>query len=169
LNPALVEWAYQLTRETRLLDTAQAAAFRVQFTGFPNAQKPPFVLLGDSFASDDYWHGALSTRYANDWVKLFTAGRGNFVMTNMEDSAFAEAMRRLDRMHRADFQRLLVLRTGSNYCMPRPGHTAIESVTTPYAGMGMAVENAWRVGDPVIQELLAHWDRYAQATPSATR
>jgi purine nucleoside permease len=167
LNPGLVEWAYRLTRAIPLMDTPQAAAFRVQYTGFPNAQRPPFVLLGDSFASDDYWHGALSTLYANDWVKLFTRGRGNFVMTNMEDSAFAEAIRRLDRMHRADFQRLLVLRTGSNYCMPRPGHTALESVTTPYAGMTTAVENAWRIGDPVIQELVTHWDRYALTPPSA--
>ena len=28
-------------------------------TGYPNAQKPPFVLIGDSFASDSYWHGKL--------------------------------------------------------------------------------------------------------------
>ena len=54
------------------------------------------------------------TQYANDWVQLYTRGRGNFVMTNMEDSGFTEALTRLDKMHRVDFARVMVLRTGSN-------------------------------------------------------
>ena len=59
---------------------------------------------------------------------MWTGGRGQFAMTNMEDSALAEAMRRLDSMHRVDYRRLMVLRVGSNYSMPRPGITALESV-----------------------------------------
>jgi purine nucleoside permease len=82
----------------------------------------------------------------------------------MEDSGFAEALERLDRMHRVDFQRVMVLRTGSNYCMPRPGHTAVESVTAPYIGGIPALEDAYRVGSKVLHELLAHWDHYGSLT-----
>jgi len=165
LNRKLTEWAYQLTKDVPLVDTPEIAAFRAEFKGYPNAQKPPFVLVGDSFASDSYWHGKLMTEFASDWVRMFTHGEGNFVMTNMEDSGFTEALQRLDRMHRVDFQRVMVVRTGSNYCMPRPGHTAVESVTAPYIGGRSALEAAYRVGSKVLHELVSHWERYGAHVP----
>lgn len=165
LNPKLAAWAYRLTKDVQLLDTPEMAALRAEWRGYPNAQRLPFVLLGDSFASDYYWHGKILTQYANDWVKLFTASQGNFVMTNMEDSGIAEALTRLDAMHRADFRRVMVLRTGSNYSMQRPGHTAVESVTAPYVGGLAAFEAAYRVGSPVVHELLKNWSKWKNVTP----
>lgn len=163
LNAGLAEWAFAQTKDLKLQDDPKVAAFRAQMTATPNAQRPPFVLLGDTFASDTYWHGATSTRYANDWVRLWTAGKGNFVMTEMEDSGSMEAVARLGAMHRVDPQRVMVLRTGSNYSEPRPGHTALESVTAPYIGTSMAVESAWLCGSTVLHWLQAHWDSaYAQ-------
>ncbi|WP_263410732.1 purine nucleoside permease [Terriglobus tenax] len=165
LNPGLTAWAYKLTKDTELLDDPKVAEFRKSFTGYPNAQKPPFVLIGDSFASDSYWHGKLMTDFANDWVKLFTDGQGNFVMTEMEDSAFAEALKRLEHMKKANFNRLMVLRTGSNFSMPRPGYTAIQSVNSPYIGTRPAVENAWRVGSKALHEITNNWDKYGPHVP----
>jgi purine nucleoside permease len=165
LNAKLVRWAYQLTKNVKLTDTPEMAVLRADWKGYPNAQRPPFVLQGDSFASDYYWHGKILTQYANDWVKLFTKNQGNFVMTNMEDAGIAEALERLDAMHRADFQRLMVLRTASNYSMQRPGHTAVESVTAPYAGYIPALEAAYRVGGTVVHELLMNWPKWEKETP----
>jgi purine nucleoside permease len=165
LNAQLAHWAYQLSKDVHLNDTPQMAAVRAEWKGYPNAQRAPFVLEGDSYASDTYWHGKILTQYANDWVKLFTNNQGNFVMTNMEDAGIAEGMKRLDAMHRADFRRLLVLRTASNYSMQRPGHTAAESITEPYVGFLAAVESAYRVGSPVVHELLANWSKWENATP----
>ena len=158
LNTKLADWAYAQTRDLKLMDDPSVAEFRAGFTGFPNAQRPPFVLEGDTFASDYYWHGTVMTQFANDWVSLYTGGKGNFVTTEMEDSGFMEALERLDRMHRVDHERVMVLRTGSNYCMPRPGHTAVESVTAPYIGTRVAVESAWLVGSTVLHNLVTHWD-----------
>lgn len=165
LNPALVAFAYDLTKDLKLGDTPQMQAVRTTWTGFPNAQKPPFVLLGDTFASDYYWHGPTSTQYAEDWMKLWTKGKGTFTMTEMEDAGVTEALRRLDAMHRADYQRLLVLRTGSNYCMPAPGHTSIESVTAAYNGYIPALESAYAAGSTVIHALLADWPKYKAKAP----
>lgn len=161
LNPGLVAWAFAQTKTLQLGDSPAVARFREGFAGFPeysNALRPPFVLLGDTYASDIYWHGATMTRYANDWVRLYTGGKGNFVMTEMEDSGYMEALKRLAAMGRVDGQRVLVLRAGSNYSMPRPGHTAVESVTAPYIGTGLAVDSAWRCGSAVLHALLEHWD-----------
>lgn len=168
LNAALATWAYQQTKDLKLMDDPKVQAFRAGFNGFPNAQKPPFVLLGDTFASDYYWHGTIMTQYANDWVQLFTEGKGNFVMTEMEDSGSMEALQRLDAMHRVDIRRVMILRTGSNYSMPRPGHTAIESVTAPYIGTHIAVESAYQCGSTVLHKILSNWQQTENTIPSAT-
>jgi purine nucleoside permease len=165
LNPKLVDWAFEQTRNLKLIDDPVVAQYRVTFTGFANAQRPPFVLKGDTFASDYYWHGTTSTQFANDWVKLQTGGKGNFVMTEMEDSGYMNAVERLGHMHRVDPRRVMVLRSGSNFCMPRPGHTAVESVTAPYIGTRVALESAWLTGSTVLHYLLAHWDTTATHIP----
>ena len=165
MNPKLADWAFEQTRKLKLMDDPVVAKYRLEYVDYPNAQKPPFVLKGDTFASDYYWHGKVMTQYANDWVKLFTGGKGNFVMTEMEDSGFMNALERLDRMHRVDQRRAMVLRTGSNFCTPRPGHTAIESVTAPYIGMKISLESEWLVGSTVLHYILGHWDTLATHVP----
>jgi purine nucleoside permease len=52
---------------------------------------------------------------------------------------------------------VLVLRTGSNYTMPPPGHQPVESLTAPYLGGRLALESAWLCGSTVLHALLAHW------------
>ena len=170
LNSALADWAFRLTRNTPLaripaIATPEVAAFRATYTGFPNAQKPPWVLEGDILASDSYWHGAILTHWAEDWVRIYTHGQGRFTMTAMEDSGIAEALTRLDQMHRADFRRFLALRTASNYCLPAPGESTVESLTAPYIGGIPALEAAYRVGSPIVHTLLAHWDQYRDRLP----
>lgn len=167
LNGSLARWAFEQTRDVKLGDDPAVAELRKRYTGFPKAQLPPFVLMGDTFASDLYWHGATMTRYANDWVRLYTGGRGNFVMTEMEDSGFMNAIERLAAMHRVDPQRVLVLRTGSNFCMPAPGHTAVESVTAPYIGTRLAVESAWKVGSIALHSLLNGWGTTRTTIPGS--
>ncbi len=157
LNQALVQWAYDQTRALKLPDDPAVAAFRAEYTNTPAAQRPPFVLLGDTFASDYYWHGAIMTTYAEDWVRLWTNGKGVFATTEMEDSGFLNAIDRLDDMHRVDRNRVLVLRTGSNYSMERPGHDAVESVSAPYVGKNLALESAYLVGSTVLHNLLTNW------------
>jgi purine nucleoside permease len=165
LNASLADWAFQLTQNIKLQDTPELQAARSLWQGFPNAQRPPFVLKGDSFASDYYWGGRIMTQYADNWVKMWTKGQGTFVMTEMEDSAVAEALRRLDSMHRADYRRLMVLRSGSDYCMQAPGQTAAASITAPYPGYVPALESAYAAGSVVIHALLADWPKYADHVP----
>jgi purine nucleoside permease len=61
-------------------------------------------------------------------------------------------------MQRVDPQRVMVLRSGSNYSEPRPGHTAVESVTAPYIGTRVALESAWLCGSTVLHQILADWN-----------
>jgi purine nucleoside permease len=84
----------------------------------------------------------------------------------MEDSGFLNAIDRLDAMHRVDARRVLVLRTGSNYCMERPGHDAVESVSAPYIGKTLALESAWLVGSTVLHNLLTNWSTTRDHIPA---
>jgi purine nucleoside permease len=166
LNPALVAWAFALTKEVAIPDTPGMANYRAMYTGYPNAQKPPFVLLGETFGSCRYWHGRVMTEWAEDWTRMWTEGRGSFAMTDMEDQGFAAALTRLGTMGKVDFQRVLFLRTASNYCMQPPNKDVSESLHFGYAGYIPSLEAAYRVGSTVTHELAGHWDRYRDTVPA---
>ncbi|MGJ3242798.1 MAG: purine nucleoside permease [Opitutales bacterium] len=169
LDPELVSWAYELTKDVPLMDNPDSAALRARYTGFPTAQRPPFVTRGDQLAAMTFWHGARLNTWANDWTDYWTGGAGEFKTSAMEDTGTYWALDRLTRAGRADVSRLLVLRTVSNFTMQYPGITAAESLSGEkkggYSAFLPALENAYRVGRPVIDALLAGWETYAETPP----
>lgn len=171
LNPGLVEWAFQLTQATPLPDNDQMKERRAAFTGFPEAQRPPFVLKGDNLASSTFWHGAKLNAWANAWVKYYTDDAGNYVTTAMEDTGTLHALTALTKAGRADVQRTLVLRTASNYDMQWPGGTAEESLRGEhrgvYSGYLPSLEAAFLVGNKVVDTVVADWGKYENALPVA--
>lgn len=169
LNPALVDWAFALTKDIELYDDAAAKAHRALYTGFPAAQAAPKVFIGNSFASCRYWHGARMQQWADEWTKLYTKDEGHCAMSNMEDHGIANALTRLGALGKVDFQRVLFLRTGSNFSMPPAGQTAAESMVAEYAGMVPALEAAYRTGSPVVHALVADWPRYAERIPAVKK
>jgi purine nucleoside permease len=146
-------------RDVKLPDDPQVAALCATYTGYPNAQRAPFVLIGDDLASDHYWHGKILTQFANNFVSVYTGGKGNFVMTEMEDTGFLNALNRLDRLHCVDINRVMVLRTASNYSMQPPNGSALTSMTAPYQNGGkLAFETAWICGSRVLHAILEDWN-----------
>jgi len=171
LNPGLVEWAFQLTKAIPLADNDQMKERRAAFTGFPEGQRPPFVLKGDNLASSTFWHGAKLNAWANAWVRYYTDNAGNYVTTAMEDTGTLHALTQLTRAGRADVQRALVLRTASNYDMQWPGGTAEESLRGEhrglYSGYLPSLEAAFTVGNKVVDTLVAGWADYEKTLPTA--
>jgi purine nucleoside permease len=170
LDPALVDWAYRLTRDTPLADSPPLKKHRGLYTGYPMAQRPPFVLKGDNVASMNYWHGQLMNAWAERWVKYYTGGQGTFATSAMEDSGTLQALTWLARAGRVDVKRALVLRTASNFDMPWPGATAVqslsgESLDKGYSAYLPSLEAAYRVGSRVIHALVDHWDVTEQHPP----
>jgi len=166
LNDPLVNWAYRLTRDVVIPESNGLAKFRAQFGGNPNAMKPPFVTIGDTLSSSTYWHGHHLNHWANDWVKLYSEQQGNFMTSNMEDSGTMTALHRLARVNKVDKDRVLILRTASNFTVPPPGKAATWSATAEYPDKGRAaLEAAYRVGSVVVKELVANWDKYQNELP----
>lgn len=168
LNGALTNWAYQLTRNVKLDDSANLQATRAAFKGYPNAQKPPFVLKGDNVASMTFWHGKILNDWAQKWVSYWTSGKGNFVTSGMEDTGSFQAMTYLHTTGKVNKDRMMVLRTASNYTMPPPGTTAADHLVKEsegYAGLDASVEAAYRVGSVVVDTIVKDWTKYRDKTP----
>jgi purine nucleoside permease len=168
LNPTLREWAYQQTKDVKLDDSPALAAVREHYEG-ANAHRPPFVLKGDTLASSTFWHGKLFDQWANDWVRYQTDGQGNFVTSAMEDSGVLQSLTFLSHAKRIDFNRIMVLRTVSNFDQPPIGMTAAQSLAAnaahTYSAYMPALEAAYRVGNGVVSEIVTHWDRYQNQIP----
>ncbi|HZP07692.1 MAG TPA: purine nucleoside permease [Terracidiphilus sp.] len=171
LNAGLTQWAYNLTQDVSLDDSDQLKESRSHFEGTA-AQRPSFVTLGDEISSSTYWHGKLFDAWAAQWVPYFTGGKGEFATTAMEDTGTLQSLQYLARAGRVDADRVLVLRTVSNYDRQPQGLTAAESLAKQrigaYAAYRPALESAYRVGHTVVKELLTHWSSYENSIPTAS-
>jgi purine nucleoside permease len=163
LNAALVDWAFHLTEHVDLDDTSEMQQDRVAYPS-PNARRPPFVLKGDTISSSTFFTGVKMSEWANQWVKYHTGTKGNYVTTAMEDTGTLSSLQMLAKAGRVDWNRILVLRTASDFDQPPPGMTAAENLARNtgrhYIGYQPALESAWRVGNTVVQEITTHWNKY---------
>jgi len=161
LNPALVDWAYRLTRGVELRDSDQMQRSRSRFAGFPNALKPPFVAKGDTISSSTFWHGARMEEWANAWTRYYTRGAGNYMVAAMEDTGTMQSLTFLGNAGRVNLNRVLVLRTVSNFDREAPDSSPAESlkglVGGAYSAYMPALDAAQVVGSRVVHYLVEHW------------
>ena len=170
LNPGLREWAYQQTKAVKLDDSPVLQAERAHFAG-ANAQRPPFVLKGDTLSASTFWHGKLFDQWANNWVSYQTEGKGNFVTSAMEDTGVLQSLTFLHHAGRVDLDRVMVLRTVSNFDQQAIGLTAAESLAASainkYSAYLPALEAAYRVGNVIVTDIVTNWDRYQDRIPGS--
>jgi purine nucleoside permease len=160
LNPSLVNWAFNLTKDVALPDTPEMKERRMQFAG-DVAHRPPFVLKGDNLSASTFWHGKLMNQWARDWVKYMTAGAGTYAICGMEDTGTLQSLTFLAHTHKVDLTRVLILRTASNYDQQRIGIGATESLAetkiTHYSAYMPSLDSAYRVGHVVVDSIVDHW------------
>jgi purine nucleoside permease len=171
LNRMLVNWAFQLTQFVHLEDSDKMRISRARFSGFPNAQRPPFVAMGDDLSASTFWHGDLMDRWANEWVRYYTRGTGNYVISAMEDTGTMQALTFLGKAGLADPGRVLILRTVSNFDRQPPGTNASDSLRSmtlgSYSAYLPALETAYRTGSMVVHYLTDHWNEVHDVPPQA--
>lgn len=169
LNPDLVAWALQLTEHVPLADSDKLRIFRSRFPAFPNALRPPFVTRGAILSASTFWHGSKLDEWANEWTRYYTGGKGNYMVAAMEDSGTMQALTFLSHAGRVDLQRVLVLRTVSNYDREPPGTSAPESlkemVSGNYSAYMPALEAAETVGDKVVRDIVERWSERKDVIP----
>jgi purine nucleoside permease len=171
LNEGLTSWAYGLTADMHLPDDANLKAVRAGYPAYPNAQKPPFVLKGDTITADRFWLGAGMVAWSEKWVAYWTEGKGIAVTSAEEDTGYLQALTLLAHAKRVDFDRVMDLRTASDYELPPQGKDAVQLLASEthggLSGFKESLESAYLVGSRVVKELAQHWDRYADRIPGA--
>jgi purine nucleoside permease len=172
LNADLANWAYELTRNTSLADTDRLKEVRGHFDG-ASSPKPPAVVMGDEVSGSTYWHGKLSDAWAAEWMRYFTDGKGEFATTAMEDTGTLQSLRGLANAGRVDWNRILVLRTVSNFDQQPRGMSASESLSHQRIGSYSAylpsLESAYAVGHVVVHEVLGNWSKYRSGAISGSK
>jgi purine nucleoside permease len=176
LNSGLVNWAYALTARTKLADTAELQALRARYPDQPQAMQPPHVMKGDEISANNWWLGALMNSAAEDWMRYWTGGKGVSVTTAMEDCGILRSLQMLARSNRVDTERVLVLRTASNYAVPAKGESAAELLAsesstdsaTHLSAFIPALEAGYRTGSKVVDTLSANWTLYAKHPPGTS-
>lgn len=164
LNEQLLQKAYALTKDADLLDGDEAAAYRKAYAAAPGSAAP-VVSICDTLSSDTYWHGSAIAEAMGAFVTLATDGEGNYCTTQMEDNATLTALRRGADAGLLDFDRVAVLRTGSNFDREAPGQTPIASLTAPSGGFPLATANAYRVGSTLTDAILSDWNDWKDGVP----
>ncbi len=171
LNQGLARWAFSLTKDMPLSDSEKIQKARARFAGFPNALKPPFVTLGDDLSSSTFWHGSKMEDWANAWTSYYTGGKGNYMVTAMEDTGTMQSLTFLANAGRVDLQRVLVLRTISNFDREPPGGDVAESLQSMVAGNYSAymesLNAAYIIGDRVVRDIVEHWREREATVPGA--
>ncbi|WP_267877744.1 purine-nucleoside phosphorylase [Duganella guangzhouensis] len=166
LNTALVDRAFQLSRNVKLSDSAAAQAFRAGFTSAP-ANQPPVVTRCDTVSGDTWFAGETLGRRAAEWSALLTDGKARYCTSQQEDNATLEVLRRGQAAGKVDFARILILRSASDVDRPHPGQSNSE-VLVNYADQGgfePSTANLLLTARPVIQEITGHWTRWKKGTP----
>ena len=169
LEPALVNWAFGLTKDMTLQDSEPMREQRARYAAHAAARNPPRVLKGDTMSSGTFWHGRKLSEWANAWVRYHTGGRANYVTTAMEDTGTLQALTWLEAAGRVDKRRTLVLRTASNFDQQRDGITASESLAETkigsYIGYLPSLDAAHRVGSVVVTALVRGWATFRDTLP----
>ncbi len=148
LNRALAQKAYDLTKSVELSDDEKAVAYRALYPQ-DSANAAPSVQMGVSVTSDAYWHGKASAETADYVCSQYEAG--TYMITQMEDSAFAAVLRRFGYLNR-----YMVLRDVVNFDRPHPGQTVKESLAASSGGFSIGMTNGFKVGSVVVDHILAN-------------
>jgi purine nucleoside permease len=166
LNTQLADTAFALSRNVVLSDNAQAQAARAKYSYAP-ANRPPTVIQCDTLAGDTWWSGTLLGQRARDWTKILTDGKGTYCTTQQEDNATYEALKRAASVHKVDLNRVAVVRAGSDFDRPYDGQTSADNLLNYSAqgGFTIALENLYRSGNPLVQDIVTHWGEWREGVP----
>jgi purine nucleoside permease len=109
----------------------------------------PFVALCDTVGGDNYYSGTHAADTADHIVRVRSNGAATNCTSEFEDPAFANAL----KLH-GKLDRLIIVRTASDFETPPPGQTTVELLNS-FPGYAIATENEYRVGSKIAHALAA--------------
>lgn len=166
LDATMTGWAYRLSKDMPLQDDPTARAYA---QNYPEAvaRGAPFVTTCAILGVNDFIHGTLMSEWSAWWVSQWTEGKGEYCMSADEEGGIFTALQRLEAAKRVDTRRVMVLRVATDIDRQYPGQSAseslAESLNSTFGFVGL--DNIYRVGSPVVNEIIGSWDRWQDGPP----
>ena len=162
LNPALVGWAMQLSANAPMKDSESARAYRLRYPE-AEARRAPAVGKGTHMTGDTFFHGPGMSKQAQYIAKLY--GADDYVITEMEAAAITLVIK---RTHGTD--RVMSLRGAVNFDQGNPRETTLQHLDPApgetAGGFAETVENVERVGERVVDHIVAQWPQWQAGVPA---
>lgn len=162
LNEKLRDRAFDLASNATLNNgTTGNAKFRKLYNETA-ARSLPGIVKCDILTSDVYFTGNVLGDYFSDFTKLMTNGSASYCASAQEDNASLEAFVRSDKYGLVDFQRIIVMRTISDFTRPPPSlanNTVKFFTDTDFGGSSASFANLVNAGFPIIHDILENWDK----------
>ena len=166
LDPTLTNWAFRLSQNVVLQDDPKARTYAQRYSE-EVARGAPFVTTCAILGVNDFIHGTLLSEWSAWWVAQWTNGESHYCMSADEEGGIFTALQRLAEAGRVDMHRVMVLRVATDIDRQYPGQTAGESLAdsldSTFGFVGL--DNIYRVGSPVVREIVDHWDRWRNGPP----
>lgn len=110
------------------------------------------AIIGDNLTGDYFWHGKRLADWANNWVEEWTNDKGNFCISDMEDSGIINSLKKLSESGRCSFDKIAIIRTASNYVYEE--ELPPDESITKYDYFTLAVANTYTVVKAVMNEII---------------
>jgi purine nucleoside permease len=146
LNEDLAAKAFNLTKNIQLADDKTAQAARTLYPSQKGLH--PFVARCDTVGADNFFSGTNEANTMDHIVRIRSNGAAIKCTSEFEDPGFAGALRLNGKL-----DRLIVVRTASDFETPAPGQSATELLNSGLPGYAIAIENEYRVGSKIAHGL----------------
>ncbi len=163
LNPDLVAWGVHLSSGVELKDSEEARTYRMRYPD-EAAQATPSVKVGTHMTGDTFFHGPGLSAEAQYMAELY--GADDYLVTEMEDNAIAQVIKRL---HGTD--RIAAIRGSVNFDQGNPSETTLQHLDPApgetAGGFAETVENIALVGTPLVDHIVSEWETWKDGVPEA--
>ncbi|RCK65660.1 Purine nucleoside permease [Candida viswanathii] len=152
LNEALRDRAYNLASNATLSNgNKKNAEFRKLYNETAARGTPRL---------DNYFTGNVLNNYFSNLTKLLSNGSATYCATAQEDNATLEVLTRLNKYGLVDFDRIVVMRTISDFSRPPPSMSAYEYFfNRTDGGISASLDNLVLGGTPIIHDIIQNWDK----------
>lgn len=154
INKELLSLALELSGEVKLQNSREAQLYCNRYP-YPAALSKPRIGVGTHVTGDSFFHGPHFSRQAQEVCVLNNVGP--YAISEMEGVAVAYVLKKFGYG-----ERTLALRSPVNFDQAEPGASHFQHVHATdggsfSGGFAAGIENIFRVGLPVVEEICANW------------
>lgn len=150
-NKKLVNWAYNLTKDMKLVNSEDANHFRSLYKQ-KAAHEEPKVLIGALASADAFTHGTGYGKTSTRIVKKYV--NGIYTAAEFEDNAIGLVLKRMGHL-----ERTLTVRSIVNFDRPAKDGSMNADLDEKTGAFYIGIQNGSAVVQKITDNILKDWDK----------